>query len=324
MRILLDTGAMAGTAATLRQIDGELDALSLRVAADAAVLMPPAVAAQVAGEVGAAAAGMRRISARYAGLAGDLDRRRAFAEASEGIGRGPSLWQRLVAFADSRLVEAADGVHGMIDVIAATSARLRLTTLNKLDAIFIKARYSRGYKLAGRVLLPLAIISAADEAWDEWNDPRNGNWLGRSIAMRGSIATDAVLYLFPPAGLLDFVTDGAIEGELDGIFGIAARGTSDAWDAGFAAGRRELENGNYLGLGWHVGTAALGGFARGANTELNHWNDDVLAGEHGGFLKTFAEVENKVIDKAWSAGETAVGAVSSAGRSVRKFVGDLF
>jgi hypothetical protein len=323
-RILLDTSAMAGTATALRQIGGELDALSLRVTRDAAVLMPPAVAAQVAADVGAAALRMRRVSGRYSNAAAELDRRRAFAESAEyGRGNRASFWQRLVALAGHPVSEVAEGLHGTIDVLGSLSSLARISSLNRLDGWLIKTKYAPGFRLLGKVFYPVAAIRAAGDLIGEFEDSRNGNWLGRGVAGVGSVATNVAL-LYPPAGVVDFALGGTLKADADAIFSMLGRGSSEAWDGGVAQLRKDLAEHNYMGLGFNVLGAATRGGVHGINVGLNAWNDDVAAGKYGGFLKGFSAVENKVIDKAWSAGEKVGGAISGASRSVTGWVKKLF
>jgi hypothetical protein len=325
MRILLDTSAMAGTATALRQIGGELEALSLRVTGDAVVLMPPAVAAQVAADVGAAALRMRHVSGRYGHAAGELDRRRVFAENAEyGRPNGGSFWQRLVALAGHPLVDAADGLLGTIEVLGHMSALAKLSKLNRLDGWLIKRAFGSRFGLLGKAFYPLAAITAVDDAIGELTDARNGNWLGRYVAAQGSLATNAALTLYLPAGFVDFALQGTLKADADAIFGMYGRGLSEAWDSGWAQARKDLDAHNYLGLGFNVVGAATRGGLHGANVGLNAWADDVASGQYSGFLKTFSDVENKVIDKAWSAGETVGSAISGARRNVTGWVKKLF
>jgi hypothetical protein len=232
-----------------------------------------------------------------------------------------------------RAMWTVQGVHGATDMIGRHSGRLRIITRNVLDDAFINARRMPGFKFVGKAFLPFAVISGANDVLGELRDPRNGNWLGRGIAAAGSGVTHGVLYRYPPAAVANFLTGDALKADADAIFGMLGKGISTGVDrvASSPHVRRDLETGNYLGLGFHAATAYAGGFATGANQALNAWHDDVLAGKYTGFLKTFAEVEGKAIDKIWAGGEKVwevgektVNAVSSGVRSVGGFVKKLF
>ncbi len=103
-RILLDTGDLQSTADTFVGVDRELAGVLARLPADAATVMPPAVAAEVAGAVADTMAHVGQVAVRLLGSAADLRRRAYFAEVAEGGGgRGPSGLHRSGGFWGSLL-----------------------------------------------------------------------------------------------------------------------------------------------------------------------------------------------------------------------------
>jgi hypothetical protein len=120
-RILLDTADLGHTADTLLGIDAELGGVLARLPGDAAIVMPPAVAAEVSGAVMDAVANVGHVTQRFAATAVDLRRRVLFAEMEEtrasGFtsgalmiarllrGRGDGSWPRLLRHAGGPIGE---------------------------------------------------------------------------------------------------------------------------------------------------------------------------------------------------------------------------
>jgi hypothetical protein len=357
MRILLDTGAMAGMSSTLRTISQDVDGLAWHVGADAALVMPPHVAAEVAASVGAAAGGMRRVGDRYAAIAGDLQRRGAFAEASEAAagaslgglllrGRlgpgGPiprsslrglfgatswarSLWQRAADLAGGDPVVISNALHDGWDVANFVSSNSHISQLNRFDVPIIKGANFSLFRYAGT---GFAILSGVQNLATSWQDVRGENWIGREVTVQASVGTDIAFTRFPLLAASNFLSLGSLRADAAAVYTSLGESLSHATDGAFAAARKDIASHNYLGLGVDVPAAFGKGMVQGANHGLNTWAKDVDDGRYGGLLGGISHAENHLIDAHYDQishpVRTAGRALSAAGHGVSGFVKHLF
>lgn len=86
----MDTNDLRETARTLAQADAELASIVARLPGDAATIMPPAIAAEVASAVAETTVGVVRVATRYTASGFDLARRAVAAEIGQAVqGLGP-------------------------------------------------------------------------------------------------------------------------------------------------------------------------------------------------------------------------------------------
>ena len=329
-RILLDTEDLQSTADTFVGVDRELAGVLARLPADAATVMPPAVAAEVAGAVADTMAHVGEVAVRLLGSAADLRRRTFFAE---GGGGGGSAWRggwsdsiRLLggpignAFGPAGSLLGANpwavtlirGVYGQvaggIGTFNSIITHTKLGDLKKLiedDGVLKAYKWAAPiannplFKLAGK---GLTVADGIEDARRAWGASDGETPVARGFTVAASIGINVLLKKSVVLGGADFLSFGAVEADLDAMTGMAIRGADEAVKGGQAAAATyapELARGDYANYLRHVAGGALGGAAHGANVELNQWAGRVDDGSYGPVLQGISKVENYAIDKAY-------------------------